>query len=132
MDWYIISVVVFVCSELRANNMLGFCSLQFCRGLVGLWSCMFFDVFHMCWPRVWSTVVWMDGLALCFGCRWVRVAGEQDVGALLLRTWLWLGWVVAMNGFVYVCFMWPWVGSRVVWMDGLILCLGVLLGQSCR
>ena len=49
-----------------------------------------------------------------------------------METLLWLGWVGLMYGFVYgfpMC--WPWVGSTVVWMDGLILCL-VFVGSELR
>ena len=86
----------------------------------------------MCWPWVGSRVGWMDALMICLGFCCARVAVGKHVGVLLLETFLWLGWLVFMSGFVCgfpMC--WPWVGSLVGWVDGLILCLGVLSGQSC-
>ena len=94
---------------------------------LGWLVCMYGFVydFPLCWPWVGSRVGWMDGLILCLGFCWARVAVENIAIILLLEIFLWLGWVVFMHGFVYdfpMC--WPWVGSTVGWMDGLILCLG--------
>ena len=129
--WVYYGCCGFVCSELRVDNMLGLSSWKLCCGWAGLWSCMFCDVLHMCWPRVGPTVVWMDGLTQCFGF----VGSELRVNKLLgfaLVNLVVVGLGCGHEWFC-VCLFYVALGWFKSCLDGWVDSLfGVLLGQSCR